>query len=603
VLDGGLTIFAAGNSNATGNWWPGCYSGAMAVAATTYQDIRASYSNYGSWVAVSAPGGQQSTSTDPKGVLSCISGSTYAFYQGTSMACPYTSGVAALIVSLAPGVFSNQEVRDIIANTTDPIDALNPTYVGLLGTGRINAYAALNETLGMLSYVERPASVIADAVDINQIDLDWVKNAANDDVMLVYTTNGIFGTPVNGVAYSVSQTISGGGIVIYTGSGTSFSHMGLTDYTDYYYRAYSYDNLEEYSAPRSTTATTLMAPMSPSAASLGFENSGSIPDGWTQDGGWTFVTTATRPTAPSEGSYFARFATVSSTKKIVTPRFDLTTHTGVTINFDYLVSSRKSGPKTYYDHLKVYYKTSLAGSWVLLSPDYSGAYTTWQTATLNISDAVRTNDFYFAFEAIETAQIGYGVSVDDIVINGTSGSTPPAVPTLALPANGSSTSDLTPTFDWNDVATATSYTIQIDDAAAFTSVNYTNSPTVSTYTPAANLPVGTWYWRVLATNTYGSSAYTTGWSVVLGTPPSPMMLISPANASLTTDLTPTFDWSDAATATSYTIQIDNDIAFGSVDYTNSPTVSTYTLVTNVDTESYVTTADQAMLFWYIVAKN
>ncbi|MBU4487316.1 MAG: S8 family serine peptidase [Candidatus Delongbacteria bacterium] len=492
TLDGGLVIFAAGNSNATGLWYPGCYSGAMAVSATNFNDVRSYYSNYGSWVEIAAPGGEYYTTEGQ--ILSTHTTSIYDWLQGTSMACPHVTGVASLILSLAPGVFTNQEVRDILSSTTDYIDDKNPTYAGLLGTGRLNANAALNEVLANLSNVERPASIAADAVDIDQIDIGWEKNAANDDVMLVFTTDGIFGTPVNGTTYSVSQTIPGGGVVLTTGSGTSYSHSGLTDYTDYYYRAYSFDNSEEYSAPRSTSTRTLMAPMIPSDVSMGFEKSGSIPDGWTQEGNWTFITTTTRPTAPSEGSYFAHFRTVSSTKKIVTPRFDLTNHTGVTIIFDYLVSSRKVGPTTWFDKLKVYYKTSSAGSWVLLSPEYSGAYTTWQTATLNISDAVRTNDFYFAFEAIEGGTIGYGVSVDDIVINGIpSGDLPPAAPVNVV-TNVAGT-DLT--VSWDAVGGATNYDVYSSDDPYGTFTYVTNVSTNSYLTSTTEVKL---FWYIIAKN-------------------------------------------------------------------------------------------------------
>ncbi|HQP27379.1 MAG TPA: S8 family serine peptidase, partial [Candidatus Syntrophosphaera sp.] len=50
VLNGGITIFAAGNDEAEGNFYPGCYNGAFAVAATTNQDRKAYYSNWGTWV-------------------------------------------------------------------------------------------------------------------------------------------------------------------------------------------------------------------------------------------------------------------------------------------------------------------------------------------------------------------------------------------------------------------------------------------------------------------------------------------------------------------------------------------------------------------------
>jgi subtilisin family serine protease len=282
VLSGGLTIFAAGNSNASGSWYPGCYSGAMAVAATNNKDIRSYYSNYDTWVEVSAPGGETNSVT-ARGVLSCISGSTYAFYQGTSMACPHTSGVAALIISLAPGVFTNTEVRNIIKSTTDPIDALNPTYAGKLGTGRVNAYKALLETQNQMSGVLNPKTFSGTAASTTQINLAWTKNDANNGVMVVYGTSSTLGTPNNGTSYSVGNTIPGGGTVMYKSTGTSFNHTGLNANTTYYYKAFSYTTQNEYSSGKTTNATTLMNPIYPSAASMGFENGGSIPNGWAQD--------------------------------------------------------------------------------------------------------------------------------------------------------------------------------------------------------------------------------------------------------------------------------------------------------------------------------
>ena len=149
VMNGGITIFAAGNSNSQGLWYPGCYSGSFSVAATGNQDLKAWYSNYDTWVDIAAPGGETNTVTE-RGVLSSLTGNNYGFYQGTSMACPHVSGVAALILSLAPGALTPQNVKDILTSTTDNIYPLNPTYAGLLGSGRLNAYQALLATQSYL---------------------------------------------------------------------------------------------------------------------------------------------------------------------------------------------------------------------------------------------------------------------------------------------------------------------------------------------------------------------------------------------------------------------------------------------------------------------
>jgi len=134
VMDGGISIFAAGNSNNNNNWYPAYYSGTMAVASTNNQDKKSSFSNFGTWVDISAPG------TD---IASTGGGSNYMWMSGTSMACPHVSGVAALLLSQSPGTLTNQQLWDLLVENTDDIDPLNPNHAGQLGTGRLNAFAAL----------------------------------------------------------------------------------------------------------------------------------------------------------------------------------------------------------------------------------------------------------------------------------------------------------------------------------------------------------------------------------------------------------------------------------------------------------------------------
>ncbi len=108
-MKGGIVIFASGNSNTLTAYYPAYYERVMAVSALGPDWKKASYSNYGDWVEISAPGGDQATG--PKnGVLSTIPDSQYGYIQGTSMACPHVSGIAALALANRTRQLTNTEL-------------------------------------------------------------------------------------------------------------------------------------------------------------------------------------------------------------------------------------------------------------------------------------------------------------------------------------------------------------------------------------------------------------------------------------------------------------------------------------------------------------
>ncbi len=314
IKDGGITIFAAGNDGVSGQWYPGCYSGCFAVAATTNQDKKAWYSNYDTWVDVSAPGGETDYVT-PRGVLSCWRNNNYGFYQGTSMACPHVSGIAALMVSLAYGQLTPTLIADIIRNTTDDHYAVNPGYTGKLGTGRVNAHKALLETLNNMINVNNPVAFTALAASNTQINLNWVKNAENQDVMIAWNTTDVAAVPEHTVVYEVGETLDDGSIVLYKGDATAFSHTGLLSNTGYFYKAWSYNEDNEYSSGITTSATTQKEPIVTFPYLQSFDGEEFPPSSWdnkklsgTGVGVWDRQETGTNPVCePQSGDAMARF--------------------------------------------------------------------------------------------------------------------------------------------------------------------------------------------------------------------------------------------------------------------------------------------------------
>ena len=125
----GLVIVAgAGNDGTTTQFYPAAYDNVISVGAFDEDDRRASFSNFGSWVDISAPGNViMSSYLMSQCPVSTVPGDTgcYTWLSGTSMATPHVSGAAALVWS-RPDVTSNRQVVDILLNSTDPqgVDAV-----------------------------------------------------------------------------------------------------------------------------------------------------------------------------------------------------------------------------------------------------------------------------------------------------------------------------------------------------------------------------------------------------------------------------------------------------------------------------------------------
>ncbi len=107
------------------------------MASTDAGDFKADFSNYGTWIAITAPGA---------GLVSAMPGNLYASWGGTSASAALVSGAAALILASDPMAGPDQ-VEWRLAVTAVDLDELNPGYVGKLGAGRLDVGAAV-ETSG-----------------------------------------------------------------------------------------------------------------------------------------------------------------------------------------------------------------------------------------------------------------------------------------------------------------------------------------------------------------------------------------------------------------------------------------------------------------------
>ena len=155
-----VIVAAAGNNGSSVPFYPAAYENVISVSAVDIGANITSYSNFGSTIDIAAPGGDFSYDLNfdnyPDGVLSTFTQivkngaptadtQTYAFNQGTSMAAPHVTGLAALIKAKTPGL-SAAQIRAIIEDNA--IDLGSAGRDDYYGHGLINAYASVHAAAG-----------------------------------------------------------------------------------------------------------------------------------------------------------------------------------------------------------------------------------------------------------------------------------------------------------------------------------------------------------------------------------------------------------------------------------------------------------------------
>ncbi|NQV16907.1 S8 family serine peptidase [bacterium] len=153
---GAIVVAAAGNDASSELHYPSAFDNVVSVAATSAGDGLASFSNYGSTIDICSPG---------ENIHSTVFNGSYQSWPGTSMASPIVGSCFGLLMSVNPERDNDWLVQTLL-EAADPIDDINPSHVGDLGSGRVNIYNALAQSLfPLLSFDSYSLQMIVDNGD------------------------------------------------------------------------------------------------------------------------------------------------------------------------------------------------------------------------------------------------------------------------------------------------------------------------------------------------------------------------------------------------------------------------------------------------------
>ncbi len=470
---GTTVVVAAGNSNADASGYnPASCNGVITVAATNRAANRASYSNYGSVVEISAPGGETNP-VQANGVLSTLNsgatapaGDTYTYYQGTSMATPHVVGVASLVLSMAP-TLSPSQVQQILQNTRRAFPGGSTCNTSICGVGIVDAAAAVGA-------VPRINSLNPTSVAISSGAFKLIVNGANLAGDSVVKWNGS-----NRVTYFVNSTqitatipasdVAAGGTFSITVSGTHPTYGSITTI------ARPFVVLGPDVSIQKSVIGSDLKPGDRVTYTLSISNVGGV--------------VATRV-----------IVTDIIPPQVLAPTFTsslLITRTGV---YTYVwnvgtLGIGQGGVITLYGRINPAWQSSASFA------NYASISAAQDNTPGNNTSSATIGGYKVYLPIIERDWPPL-----------------PNTPVLNTISNSGGGNYIV---SWNAAARADSYTLQEDDNAGFSSPATAYGPGTALSWPATGKPNGTYYYRVKATNSYGDSGWSSTQSVSVQSPSGP----------------------------------------------------------------------------------
>jgi len=466
---GCILVAAAGNDDVNTPFYPANYNNVISVASTTTTDGKSSFSNYGSWIDVSAPG-----SAIRSTYISSSGQNTYANLQGTSMASPLVAGLCGLMLSHNPNM-TRAQLETCLYSSTDPVTS----NIGEMGAGRINAYKAL-----------QCVAQSAAAPPISQISSDIQTGCAGATIQFTGNSSG-------GAATSYQWSFPGGTpatstlqnpVVTYNANGS----YSVTLTTSNQYGSNTSTQTNYITISNAATQVFYFEDFETANPNLGVLN----PDNAVT---WAITTTAGNLTG-TRSAYmnFYNYNAPGQRDGLITPSIDFSQHVAAQLDFTHAYRRYNTNSS---DSLIIKVSTNNGATWQRIwqaGENGTGSFATQTTSTNAFTPAVAADwclggnvgancfsvpltqfdgqpNVRIMFEGFNN--YGNNLYIDDIKVSGICNTTLPAAPQPSFNASSNNICQGQTVNFTNTTTNATSYQWTFQGGTPATST--VNSPTVT----------------------------------------------------------------------------------------------------------------------------